>query len=154
MSERVRVGVGVIVLDEGQKILLGKRLANYNNGLWAVPAGHVELGETFSEAARRELLEETSLHARKLELIGLNNYTDDKKERQYVNIDFLVREYDGVVQNREPDLCAGWHWFPIDNLPSPLSLPTEIAIRSLITGKLCVTENESIEIGHQLKQSA
>ncbi len=147
MSERVRVGVGAIVLSKDKKILLGKRLATYNNGLWAVPAGHVEFGETFTEAVKRELLEETGLRAKRLELIGLNNSTDSNKERQYVNIDFLVFDFDGSLENREPDLCEGWKWFSVGDLPSPLSPPTEIAIKSLATGKLCVTENESFEIG-------
>lgn len=140
MSEAIRVGVGIIVLDKNQKVLLGKRLAHYNNGFWSVPAGHVELGESFGQAAIRELLEETGLQAERLEIIGLNNYVDSKKERQYVNIDFVVRSYSGVLQNREPELCAGWEWFSIDGLPSPLSSPTEIAIKSLTSGVLCVTD--------------
>ncbi|MDO9528191.1 MAG: NUDIX hydrolase [Syntrophales bacterium] len=55
-----RVGVGAIVLKDG-KVLLVKRGIPPSKGLWAIPGGSVELGETLQEAAEREILEETGL---------------------------------------------------------------------------------------------
>ncbi len=141
VQEPVRVGVGILVVDRSRQILLGKRLASYNKGVWAVPAGHMECGETIEAAARRELAEETAIQATQLKLIGVNNYRDEKDERQYVNLDFLVEGYEGQAQNREPDLCEQLGWFPIDSLPTPLSLPTRIAIESFLTGQTCVTKD-------------
>jgi len=65
MSEREypdspRVGVGAIVVKEG-RILLVKRAAEPSRGLWAIPGGSLELGETLREGAEREILEETGL---------------------------------------------------------------------------------------------
>jgi 8-oxo-dGTP diphosphatase len=139
--DTVRIGVGVIVIKQYQQILLGKRLTSYNHGLWSVPAGHMKRGETFVAAAKRELTEETGLIATKVKLIGLNNYQDKRGERQYVNIDFVTEEWIGEVDNREPNLCERLEWFALDSLPDLLSIPTKIAIKSLITKKLCVTEN-------------
>lgn len=140
----IRVGVGITVLDRSGRVLLGKRLTSYNGGLWAVPAGHMKRGETFTMAAKRELMEETGLKALKLKLIGLNNYQDEKGERQYINIDFVVEEYEGEIENKEPDRCERLDWFPIDLLPEPLSEPTKIALKSFLTKRLCITENESL----------
>src|SRR5688572_19264536 len=56
----------VIVREE--KIMLIKRS---DNGLWAVPGGLVEVGETLSEAAQRELWEETGIHGQVTKLLGI-----------------------------------------------------------------------------------
>nr|WP_291500243.1 NUDIX domain-containing protein [Actinomyces sp.] len=53
----------VIVNDLGQ-VLLVRRGREPQRGLWSVPGGHVERGETFQDAARREALEETGLRVR------------------------------------------------------------------------------------------
>lgn len=140
--EPIRVGVGIMVIKQAQQVLLGKRLASYNKDLWSVPAGHVKRGETFSTAAKRELLEETGLEAIKLKLIGVNNYQDERGERQYVNIDFVVDEYKGEIENKEPDLCERLEWFSLDALPKKLSKSTQIALQSFTTGQLCVTEDD------------
>jgi 8-oxo-dGTP diphosphatase len=54
------VAVGVVVVRDG-KVLLVQRGKEPGLGLWAVPAGMVDLGETNQEAAAREAREETGL---------------------------------------------------------------------------------------------
>ncbi|MBB5296112.1 NUDIX domain-containing protein [Deinococcus metallilatus] len=54
----VSVGVSVLIQDEQGRVLLQKR---GDDGLWGIPGGGLEPGETFLEAAHRELLEETGL---------------------------------------------------------------------------------------------
>jgi ADP-ribose pyrophosphatase YjhB (NUDIX family) len=49
------------ILFSGQKVLWVKRAKAPNAGLWGMPGGYVELGETVEEAAARELLEETGV---------------------------------------------------------------------------------------------
>ncbi|MCZ6662175.1 MAG: NUDIX hydrolase [Actinobacteria bacterium] len=59
-SDRPLVGVGVAIVRDG-KILLIKRRNEPGKGLWAVPGGKVEYGETLRDAAVREVKEETGL---------------------------------------------------------------------------------------------
>jgi ADP-ribose pyrophosphatase len=61
--ESPRVGVGALVIHEG-KVLLIKRGVAPNEGLWAVPGGTLELGESLKQCAERETLEETGLVVR------------------------------------------------------------------------------------------
>ncbi len=55
-----RVGVGAVVIKDG-RVLLVRRGIPPSEGLWAIPGGHVELGETLQETAEREILEETGI---------------------------------------------------------------------------------------------
>lgn len=54
----ILAGAGVIIVDNEGRILLQHRS---DNGDWGIPGGSMELGESFEEAARREVLEETGL---------------------------------------------------------------------------------------------
>jgi 8-oxo-dGTP diphosphatase len=55
-----RVAVGAVVFKDN-KVLLVKRAKHPARGLWAIPGGKVELGETLQQAAQREILEETGI---------------------------------------------------------------------------------------------
>ena len=69
----LRNGVGIIVLNNKNKVFVAKRIDNPKN-FWQMPQGGVDDGENFLEAALRELKEETSI--RNVELIKeFNNLT-------------------------------------------------------------------------------
>jgi 8-oxo-dGTP diphosphatase len=56
--------VGGIVHDRSGRLLLIRRGQEPSRGLWSVPGGRVEPGETLAEAVEREVLEETGLRVR------------------------------------------------------------------------------------------
>ncbi|MEG4277557.1 NUDIX domain-containing protein [Microcoleus sp. MON1_C1] len=70
-NTRVRVGAGVIVLDSRGWILLEKRS---DCGMWGLPGGRIEPGESVTEAAVREVYEETGLTVEITRLLGV--YSD------------------------------------------------------------------------------
>jgi 8-oxo-dGTP diphosphatase len=55
-----RVAVGAVVLKDN-RVLLVRRAKPPAQGLWAIPGGSVELGETLQQATEREILEETGI---------------------------------------------------------------------------------------------
>ncbi|HKW62274.1 MAG TPA: NUDIX hydrolase [Candidatus Acidoferrum sp.] len=68
--ERPVVGVGGVIVDRGRTVLI-RRGTEPLLGQWSIPGGTIEIGETLDEAVRRELLEETGLEVRVLDLIEL-----------------------------------------------------------------------------------
>src|SRR5579864_2900472 len=66
--ERPMVGVGGVIIDEGRALLI-RRGSEPLLGEWSIPGGTLELGETLEQGVARELLEETGLEVRVLELI-------------------------------------------------------------------------------------
>jgi hypothetical protein len=69
--EKIEAGVAGIIFDNKRRVLLMKRA---DNGLWGIPSGHVEPGETVEEAIIREIYEETGLKVKVNRLIGV--YSD------------------------------------------------------------------------------
>ena len=61
----LRSGVGIVVLNQYNKVFVAKRIDNPKN-FWQMPQGGVDKNEDFFEAAKRELEEETSIKSVKL----------------------------------------------------------------------------------------
>ena len=62
------VGVGGVVIEAGRALLI-RRGSEPLRGQWSIPGGSLELGESLQEGVARELLEETGLEVRVLDLI-------------------------------------------------------------------------------------
>jgi len=66
--ERPVVGVGGVVIENGRALLI-RRGSEPLRGEWSIPGGTLELGESLEQGVARELLEETGLEVRVVELI-------------------------------------------------------------------------------------
>ncbi len=66
--ERPVVGVGGVIIDQGRTLLI-RRGSEPLLGEWSIPGGTLELGESLQEGVVRELLEETGIEVRVLDLI-------------------------------------------------------------------------------------
>ncbi len=127
------VGVGVMVI-ENNKILLGLRNPNkekasselQGQGTWTMPGGKVEFMEKLVDAAKRELEEETSLKATKLDILCISDDMTDTAH--YVTVGFIVKEYSGEVKTMEPETIMEWKWFDLDELPENLYKPSQKCI--------------------------
>ncbi len=90
-----RVGVGAVVIRDG-KVLLVERGRDPGKGLWAIPGGSVEIGETLQAAAEREILEETGIVIRAGEPVHVFDLIEKDKtgalKFHYVIVD-LQSEY-------------------------------------------------------------
>jgi 8-oxo-dGTP diphosphatase len=66
--ERPVVGIGGVIIDQGRTLLI-RRGSEPLRGEWSIPGGSLELGESLQEGVARELLEETGMEVRVLDLI-------------------------------------------------------------------------------------
>ena len=120
MNEQVvKVGVGVFIFKQG-KFLMGLRHGSHGADRWSLPGGHLEFGETFEEATRREVLEETNLTIKNVRFGAITNdhFKDDC--RHYVSIWMLSDWESGQEIARETDKLTDFRWVDFGNLPSPL----------------------------------
>lgn len=70
--------VDCVVVDAEGRILLIRRKHPPHKGALALPGGFVDVGEKVEDACRRELMEETGLKVRKIELVGV--YSDPARD--------------------------------------------------------------------------
>jgi 8-oxo-dGTP diphosphatase len=127
IKERPRIGVGVVVRQNG-RVLLGQRHGSTGSGHWGFPGGHLEYGEEVEECAARELFEETGLQAKS---VYVGPWTNDTMEKHYVTLFAFVDTFEGEVSLKEPNKCLGWNWFQWEALPQPLFVPIVSLIRKV-----------------------
>ena len=82
----LRSGVGIVLLNDQNKVFVAKRIDNPKN-FWQMPQGGVDKGENFLNAAFRELKEETSI----------------------ISVE-LIKELDGTFTYNLPDRLLGIIW--------------------------------------------
>ncbi|HWK22820.1 MAG TPA: NUDIX hydrolase [Ureibacillus sp.] len=110
-------GSTVIIVNEKKEILLQQRPC----GNWGLPGGLMDLGESFEEVARREVLEETGLVIEDLELLGVFSGKDyfckvaNGDEFYSVTAVFLSKAVSGVLTMNDESIALEYY--------SPLHLP-------------------------------
>lgn len=112
MAARPELCVGAIATD-ADRLLLIRRGHVPSLGSWTLPGGHVEAGETMTEAVVRELLEETGLEGVCGKLVGWVERIDE--DYHFVIFDFLVTvpKPDALVAG---DDAADAAWVPLSQI--------------------------------------
>ena len=109
-------GLGIIVLKDGNQLLMGQRR---DSGLYGMPGGYLEKFEAWEEGAARELKEETGLEVDPNKIHVMQVFNALEKEKDYHNVAIIVLcEFpeNQEVKTMEPEKCAGWQWWPIEDL--------------------------------------
>lgn len=111
----IRIGVMILVYDENARLLLGVRKGSTGAGLLAFPGGAIEIGETYEEAAARELLEETGLIVTESSIYNYASplYQTDSVQWMSIVVNVKVNNLQDL-RVVEPDKCEYWKFFPQD----------------------------------------
>ncbi len=124
------VGCGVLIENDKGQVLLQKRS---DTGEWCVPGGALDVGETYIQAAKREIKEEVRIDVDNLRLFGF--YSGEDRMINYPNKDvvyslaviFITSDYTGEISDEDSEVLE--HRFfdreniPVDNLFTPDARP-------------------------------
>ena len=116
--------MGIIYDEEKKMILLEQRS---DNGMWCVPGGCLELGESLEEGLFREVKEETNLDIINPQFFdvkaNIHMIYPNQDEVYYTDIVYIITEYSGELK---PDKeSTRLEWVEVDELPDNI-LPTQI----------------------------
>jgi 8-oxo-dGTP diphosphatase len=148
-----RVGVATIIWNTKNEILMGLRKGKHGAGTWSLPGGWMEFGESPTDTASREILEETGLRVpvgsihpwsripytnTLFQYPLIHNITLIMETAHHAHEHFIINDIgeeeqlgNPKVVLKEPDKCERWEWFPHYDLPDPLFAPlTGIYFRS------------------------
>ena len=125
----LRSGVGIIVLNKDNKVLVAKRIDNPKN-FWQMPQGGIDEGEDFLKAAYRELDEETSIKNVKLikelddtityelpdHLIGIiwKGKFRGQKQKWFL-MRFVGEDKEIDIKTKNPEFLD-WKWIDLDQI--------------------------------------
>lgn len=119
-----------VVVDEDGRVLLQRRT---DNGMWALPGGKMDLGESIGECAIRETFEETGVTVEITGIVG--TYTNpshvfaysDGEVRQEFSICLLARPTGGTLRTSDESFEVAWFaQDAIDDLPMVPSIRKRI----------------------------
>ena len=127
----MRTGVGIILLNEKNRVFVAKRKDNPGNK-WQMPQGGVEVGEDFLTAMKRELHEETSIKnisiIKEIEkmyeyklpknLIGIIWKGKFRGQKQKWFITKFTGNENEINLNTEHPEFIEWKWIDVEMLPS------------------------------------
>ncbi|GAB4146744.1 MAG: NUDIX hydrolase [Patescibacteria group bacterium] len=129
----IKVGVGAIIIADS-KILLTKRVGSHASGSFGTLGGHLEFGESPTDALQREAMEELNIELTNIQFLSCANLL--KYNRHVINLLFTAKIKDvNQLQIQEPDKIESFGWFEINNLPEPLFEPVRIDLKALETGQ-------------------
>ena len=126
----LRKGVGIVLLNNENKVFVAKRIDNPKN-FWQMPQGGVDGGENYYEAALRELKEETSVTSVELiqeidkkltyilpdHLIGIIWKGRFKGQTQkWFVMRFIGNESEININTKNPEFLD-WKWIVLEDLP-------------------------------------
>lgn len=108
--------VHLLLIRQGQILLLERQNTGYEDGNWSVVAGHVDGHEPARVAMAREAWEEAGLRLDPAAL-ALSHVMHRRSDDERVSFFFRAERWRGEPANREPHKCSRLAWFPLEALP-------------------------------------
>ena len=129
-----RVAVYALMERDGRLLMLQRANSGYHDGDYSLPAGHVEEGETPTQAMVREIREEVGVDVDPADL-AFAHVMHRQYGQTYNDYYFTCRGWRGELRNMEPDKCSDMQWFALESLPDNVVPEVKQALE-------CVTRGE------------
>lgn len=131
--------VSVIIRKHNKILFVLREKTGYADGMYALPGGHVEPGENFTDAGVRESLEEVNVSTTRADLKPLitmqrlGRGADDVR----VGVVFEATKWSGEPKSMEPERHGPIAWFDADNLPYDKIMSFQAAcLKAIATGHI------------------
>ena len=112
----------VCLIQDGDHVLLLNRQHDYFKG-YIPPGGKVEFPESFTDAAIREVKEETGLDVSNLVYKGLYEYVNPEKKDRYIIFNYITNSFSGTLLENTPEGKPVWvHMDELAKLPMQTSI--------------------------------
>lgn len=134
MKERLtaRLSTYVLMVKDEQLLLVQRKNSGFADGLYSLPSGHVEPGESIQEAMVREANEEigVTIDPDSLEFVHVVYHHSDCP---YVDFYWLCTDWAGEIKNMEPDKCSEVAFFPLAELPGDKIAPNVLSALEIMS---------------------
>jgi 8-oxo-dGTP diphosphatase len=113
----VTVDIVIVTREDRPRVLLIRRKHEPFAGCWALPGGFVDMDEALDTAARRELLEETGVRAKRL--VQLHTFGEPGRDPRgrTISVAYMAWVNLGEVQPRAADDADDFGWFSLARPP-------------------------------------
>jgi 8-oxo-dGTP diphosphatase len=125
-----RVGAGVLLVDDRERVLLTLRKGAPEAGCWSILGGKVDFLETVQDCAIREAYEEAGVRIAIERLLCITDHLLPAENQHWVSPSYLARIVEGEAYNREPHKSEDLRWFGLGELPGNLTMTARNAINA------------------------
>lgn len=136
-TDRFKMLVSVHILFlKNDEMLLSLRKNISSDGLYGVVAGHLDGGETVTEAIIREAKEEVGvmLDSADIEIATICHSYNPRSNDEFIQFYVICTKWQGEIKNNEPGKCGGLKFFPTDSLPDNMVPYVKVGIRNALDG--------------------
>ena len=128
-----KLGVGAVIRNHNDEILLVKRNRNPEKGTWSIPGGKLDMYESLEECVIREVKEEVNLDITVTQLLCTAETIRPENDEHWVSLIYDTTVQGGEARNNEADGAIGdMRWFSLDELPEQLACFTKPAIDRIL----------------------
>ena len=127
----------LLIRKDDKLLFVLRENTGYMDGMYALPSGHVEHLETFTQGAAREALEEVNIKVDPKNLRHVHTMHRLATERDHVRVDVLfeIDTWTGQPNNQEPGKHSKIDWLTINRLPDNVMDYQAHALSQIALGK-------------------
>lgn len=132
------VTVHLLFLRDGKLLMLRRQNTGFEDGNYSVVAGHLDGGETVTQAAIREAKEEAGVEIEPGDvevLYVMHRAAPGRGPPERIDFFIRINKWGGEIVNAEPDKCSDLSWFKLDELPQNTIPYVRQGIRDSLGGK-------------------
>jgi ADP-ribose pyrophosphatase YjhB (NUDIX family) len=140
MNKRITSAVAVYAIFENndKKVLIARRCnTGYQDGMYQIPAGHVEKDELPTDALIREVREEVGVNLEKkhLKLVHVSARPRHDETGNRIDFFYMITFWFGTPTIMEPNKCDDLRWSDYGNLPENTTPHVKLCLKYAKEGR-------------------